>query len=328
MDGNFDLEQVPPGDYLIAATNPGYLTPGTTKAMDFNATEDELKKFIDSLPSVHVTVNQTSRVDLSLHRGAVISGRMQYPDGSPAIAMLLQCEPANNVALTPAIAHKPVGPRLAALMSLTSAFERRQNATDDQGRFRISGLPPGKYLVGTIISLDHRPAFVGMSDGGAAPSSTRQPMYPEMIPVYSPGVFRRSDGRVFDIHEDEQITDADLTIDPGGLHTITGVIVAGPDHHNPNGVIVQFREDGVKQIARFVEALSDGSFQINFLPSGKYTLIVNANDLRDPSMEGPMVVRSYKTLKLPVIVGTDNIALGDVILTPLKPGEKVDDIEF
>jgi hypothetical protein len=153
-------------------------------------------------------------------------------------------------------------------------------------------------------------------------------MYPEMIPVYSPGVFRRSDGRVFDIHEDEQITDADLTIDPGGLHTITGVIVAGPDHHNPNGVIVQFREDGVKQIARFVEALSDGSFQINFLPSGKYTLIVNANDLRDPSMEGPMVVRSYKTLKLPVIVGTDNIALGDVILTPLKPGEKVDDIEF
>jgi hypothetical protein len=83
MDGCFRLDGVPTGDYFVAAIKPGYVTPGALT--DPQASEDELKRLIPSLPSVSIAAGQVASVNLTLHRGAVISGRMQFADGSPAI---------------------------------------------------------------------------------------------------------------------------------------------------------------------------------------------------------------------------------------------------
>jgi hypothetical protein len=83
------------------------------------------------------------------------------------------------------------------------------------------------------------------------------------------------------------------------------------------------KEDGAKEVGRFVEIEEDGSFQINYLPSGSDTLEVNATDRFD-SPGGPEKIRYDKTVKLPVVVGEHDAVLDDVLLNALKPGEKMD----
>ncbi len=212
MDGSFRLDGVPAGDYLVAALKPGYITPGAAAAMDWSLSEDQLKSLIASLPQVHVGAGQTASVSLTLHRGAVIAGRMQFADGSPVIGAMVGCDLIDSVQRLESLLRlenrgKVASPRQEALQSFAST------STDDVGRYRIFGLPPGKYLVTTMIAMDHSSGRIVMTDGSNPHTIGREHMGPEMIPVYAPATFRRKDAKVFEIRGDEQITDADLTID-------------------------------------------------------------------------------------------------------------------
>ena len=322
MDGSFRLDGAPAGDYFVVAIKPGYVTPGALTAWD--ASEDQLKSLIPSLPAVHVAAGQVASVNLTLHRGAVISGRIQFADGSPAIGAGVEWEPVENIRFRAGLRNKVLSPLAEALQSFVPVQDSSRKAvSDDEGRYRIYGLPPGKYVVSTIIGLNHGSGQIIMDNGGGAPSSGREHLYPELILVYEPGVFRRKDAKVFEIRGDEQVMDADFKIDPDGLHTLRGKVLASEDRHAPNGAMVRLREDGAKEIGRFVEIEEDGSFQINYLPPGSYTLEVSATDRFD-SPSGADKIRDYKTVKLAVVVGEHDVMLDDVLLNKLKPGEKME----
>jgi hypothetical protein len=321
MDGSFRLDGVPAGDYFVVAIKPGYVTPGALT--DLQASEDELKRLIPSLPSVSIAVGQVASVNLTLHRGAVISGRMQFADGSPAIGAGVVWEPADNILFRGGYRNKVLTPLAHALQSFGSVQESSRKAVaDDEGRYRLYGLPPGKYVVSTMIGLNHGSGQI-ITDKGSASASGREHLYPELIVVYEPGVFRRKDAKVFEIRGDERVMDADFKIDPEGLHTLRGKVLSSEDRHAPNGAMVRLKEEGAKEVGRFVEIEEDGSFQINYLPPGSYTLEVNATDRFD-SPGGPEKIRYYKTVKLAVVVGEHDVMLDDVLLNALKPGEKME----
>jgi hypothetical protein len=333
MDGSFRLDGVPAGDYIVAALKPGYITPGAAAAMDFSLSEDQLKSLIASLPQVHVGAGQTASVSLTLRRGAVIAGRMQFADGSPVIGAMVGCESIDSVLrlenlLRPENRGKVVSPRQEALQSLSSSQNLPQRAltTDDEGRYRIFGLPPGKYLVATMMALDHSSERVIMNDGSNPHAVGREHMFPEMIGVYAPGTFRRKDAKVFEIHGEEQIADADLTIDPNGLHTLRGKVLAAADGHAPF-TLIRLKEDGAKDAPRLVEIEDDGSFQVHYLPSGTYTLEITSSDVPNLTTSAAQPTE-YETVKLTAVVGDQDVALDDVLLVPLKPGEKNPDFLF
>jgi hypothetical protein len=330
MDGSFRLDGVPAGDYLVAALKPGYITPGAAAAMDFSLSEDQLKSLIASLPQVHVGAGQTASVSLTLRRGAVIAGRMQFADGSPVIGAMVGCESIDSVLrlenlLRPENRGKVVSPRQEALQSLSSSQDLPQRAltTDDEGRYRIFGLPPGKYLVSTTMAMDHGSERVIMNDGSNPHTIGREHAFPEMIPVYAPATFRRKDAKVFEIHGEEQIADADLTLDPNGLHTLRGKVLAADDRHAPF-TLIWLKEDGAKEAPRLVESEDDGTFRVNYLPSGTYTLEITSSDVPNltNSADGPNEPRAYKMVKLTAAIGDHDVVLDDVLLTPLKRGEK------
>jgi hypothetical protein len=332
MDGSFRLDGVPEGDYLVAALKPGYITPGATAAMDFSLSEDQIKSIIASLPQVHVGAGRTASVSLTLHRGSVIAGRMQFADGSPMIGAMVGCESIDSVlrlesAMRPENRGKVVSPRQEALQSLSSSQNLPQRVlTDDEGRYRIFGLPPGKYLVSTMMALDHSSERVVMNDGSNPHTVGREHMFPEMIAVYAPATFRRKDAKVFEIRGDEQIAEADLTLDPNGLHTLRGRVLDAGDHHAPT-TIIRLKEEGAKEVPRLVEIEDDGTFQVNYLPSGSYTLQITSSDVPDPANSAARPTE-YKTVELTAVVADQDVLLDDVLLVPLKPGEKNLDFFF
>jgi hypothetical protein len=144
--------------------------------------------------------------------------------------------------------------------------------------------------------------------------------------VFAPGVFRWKDAKIFDIRGDEQITDVDLNIDPGDLHSVRGRILAGQDRHAPGGGMVLLEEDGAGVESRLAELEDDGSFELHFLPPGRYTLGVTASDPMTPDPVGPG--QMYKTMKMAVVVGEHDVVLDDLMMTVLKPGEKDESLPF
>jgi hypothetical protein len=189
MDGRFHIDGVPAGDYLAGAVMSGYVLPGAAAAVDV-ATEEQLKQLIASMPMVHVKAGQVASVNLMLHRGAVITGRVRFADGSPAIGSKVGAElverdlGVESVRLT----------QPSALRQIVRGFEydtqnNRGGAVDDEGRYRIFGLRPGKYIVGTTIVSQLGSGQVTMSDGSGSRARGRNRIYPNMTTVYGPGVF-------------------------------------------------------------------------------------------------------------------------------------------
>ncbi len=325
MDGSFRLD-VPEGDYLVVALKPGYIVPGAAAAMDFSLSEDQLDRLIASLPQVHVGAGKTASVSLTLHRGAVITGRLQFADGSPVIGAMVGCESSDSILRRENLSRpenrtKVASPRQEALqlLSSTEKVTRGTPITDDEGRYRIFGLSPGKYIVSTVITIDHSSAHVVMNNGGIDRTSGREHMFPEIIPVYVPATFRRKDANIFEIHGDEQIANADLTIDPNGLHTLRGRVLAASDHHAPR-TIIRLEEEGAHDVPRFVEIEDDGTFQVNYLPPGSYILQITSNDVSAPS-DSPTQLVEYKTVELTGVVADHDVLLDDVLVVPLKPDE-------
>ena len=161
-----------------------------------------------------------------------------------------------------------------------------------------------------------------MTDGSQRREQQRP--YPNMTTVFAPGVFRRADARVFELRGDDEITDADLKIDSSGLYTIRGRIVAGDDHHAPNAAMLTLYDQGNDDPRHLAASLEDGTFQIDYVPSGRYTLRVNlaADEATPEAGRIFQVLRRYKMASFDVVIAEHDVVLGDLPLAVLKPGEK------
>jgi hypothetical protein len=300
--------------------------PGTTAAVDV-ATEEQLKQLIASMPMVHVKAGQVASVTLMLHRGAVITGRVRFADGSPAIGSKVGWELVErDLGVESVRMAQP-----SALRQIVRGFEydtqnNRGGAVDDEGRYRFFGLRPGRYILGTTIVSQLGSGQVTMSDGSGSRPGGGNRTYPNMTTVYGPGVFRREEARVFEIRGEEQVTDADLKIDISGLHTIKGRVLAGEDRHVPSQAMLRLKQGG-RDLPQFATIEDDGSFEIDYVPSGSYTLwVVGSGDMTVPAnvTEAARESQIYQQAKVAVVVGGSDVVLDEVVLRALKPGEKMD----
>ncbi|MDR3774231.1 MAG: carboxypeptidase-like regulatory domain-containing protein [Terracidiphilus sp.] len=325
LDGGFRMDGVPAGDYLAIARMPGYVAPGTSS--NLFATDDQLKRLIVSVPTVQVVAGQVTSVNLTLRRGAAISGRVQFADGSPMVGASVGWELAEANLAIESIRMTKSSSLQRTMMTLEIFNDRSQQVvTDEEGRYRIFGLSPGNYIVSTgIASQLTSAAQVILSDGSSPEPSRRVNPYPEITTVYAPGVFRRGDAKVIEIRGSEQVTNADVKVDPSGLRTVRGRVLAGEDRHVPSQAMVRIQEDGGKEPFKFIMIEEDGSFKIDYPLPGNYTLQVTGVDEERSTAnppDAPAFSRRYQLAKLPVVVGGRDVVVADVLLSALKPGEK------
>lgn len=136
--GRYVLDQLPAGTYRVTFSRSGYLTRPFDAAIDLAEHQ------------------QLDAVSASLEAAHVIHGRILDEDGTPLAGARMR-------ALRPAIEQ---GGRTFTAVAMTTS--------DDRGRFRLTGVPAGTYLLEAVD-----PVFEG-------PGDDRGPLsYP---PTYYPGV--------------------------------------------------------------------------------------------------------------------------------------------
>jgi hypothetical protein len=326
LDGSFRMDDVPAGDYLAIARMPGYVAPGTSANMF--ATDDQLKRLIMSVPVVHIREGQVTSVDLTLKRGAAISGRVQFADGSPMVGASVGWELAEVNLAIESIRMTKFSLLQQTMLSLESYNDQRKEVvTDEEGHYRIFGLSPGNYIVSTVLASQIHPAAQVILSDGTSPDAGRQVWpYPEMTIVYGPGVFRRDDAKIIEIHGSEQVANADIKVDPSGLHAVRGRVLAGDDRHVMSQAMVRIKEDGGHDVGKFTVTEEGGSFKIDYLLPGCYMLEVAGNDRESAAgpNDVPPVERQYQMAKVPVVIGSHDEVVGDILLRVLKPGEKME----
>jgi hypothetical protein len=138
LDGSFLISHVAPGAYYVLASAPGYFSPLASVLRHLGEQKpsgDAISMRIAKVvPRLMVQANLPNTLNVTLERGAAVSGTVQFDDGSPAAGVDVRLLVRGKEGL--------IDPPL-------SPFENEYHGskTDDQGAYRISGLPSGDYVV-------------------------------------------------------------------------------------------------------------------------------------------------------------------------------------
>jgi large repetitive protein len=243
-EGHFVLEYVPPGEYRLQASKPGYAMPA-----------------LDAPPAtVDVSAGQTrSDVSIAIVRGGAIAGRVLDASGeAQAEVQVMAVRRLQNGPPMPV----PIG---------------RNAQTDDLGMYRLYGLAPGQYYV----QVSPRPEFGLFNVTSARPSVTIPTYYPaartvdtaQAIAVTAGETIKDVDIRVI---ETPAYQISGTVVDESGAPVAGATVSVEPDRNPASGVPVMF------SLPSNVRTNADGSFAVPNLAPGTYHVSVGVPITRVP----------------------------------------------
>jgi hypothetical protein len=303
LDGNFTV-QAEPGDYYVTATATGYASPVAEIAARLNsgATSADL---LAALPQVHVAEAGGATVNITLDRGAVIQGKMQWDDGSPAAGVNVSVQPTTAATGAPTDLTRIVSQLGGGFGGGLGGFQ----TTDDRGVFRVTGLPPGSYWVRASVTTPS-------ADPGGG---TFQRM--TSVAFYAPGKVRRSDAQVVTLKSGEERDDVQFMMDLSSLHTVSGHVGTTDTGSIATGV-VRLTDTQDSTLSRMAIINTDGSFAVQWVPAGTYTLAVtNASNVARQAFGGRRGQQndtgtSYQPFSESLTVADTDVSGVGVTLTP------------
>jgi hypothetical protein len=264
MDGTYTLEHLGPGQYSVLAALPGYLSPLDELISSGMADHSPaaMHDLLTRLDTVTVTGTETERYDITLQRGAAVSGRVVYSDGSPATQVSMAIEDVKAKDLT----DENQNQALQAVSVARILFMHQTLSTDDLGRFRVGGLKPGTYRVAALS------APAGTSDreddgmmalfGNVGPGALR---------VYAGDTLHRKAARTYELRSGDEVTGIDITIPLNAYHQVIGTLTA-VDGRPINSSIVTLRDTSDDSVSFESKVARDGTFSFGTVAAGTYTL--------------------------------------------------------
>lgn len=252
-DGRFRFNEVAAGQYLINA-----LTPGFYSANDFQY----------GLPGRTLNVGKgetIENIELSLKRGAVITGRVTDENYEPIVETQVQLQ--------------RVGDRLPLRQNMLSFDMHR---TDDRGVYRIYGLPPGKYHVSVGLPVQ---------EGVFSSQNTR--VFIEQ--TFHPDATNQAQAKVIEVEEGQVASDVDIRIakmknsyevsgrvvDAQTGQPVVGASLAFGSIHPSTGRITGWASGGYRTDA-------NGEFHLLGLRAGKYEVFLRSSGDKDEYYSNPM----------------------------------------
>ena len=171
--------------------------------------------------------------------------------------------------------------------------------TDDRGRYRISGLSPGKYIVRAA-------AEVPVPVRGDERSTRTFSLF-----TYAPDKVRRADAAVVTMAGAEEHGDLAIVVGLAGLRSVSGTVSAtGATVRSGN---VNLTDQADSALNRSATIGADGSFVLIDVPPGNYSLTVNASaqapgtGVRGGQSMATGSMVSFQPLQATVAVANDDV---------------------
>ena len=226
-DGAYEFKDVKAGRYTISANKGSYvgLSYGQSRPTDASK-------------PLQILDNQTvERVDISLPRGSVITGRIVDEYG----------EPMSDVQIAPQSYQTVQGQR-----RLVPAG--RQAQTDDMGEFRLFGIPPGQYY----LTATWRQINPMNSDDKTA-----------YAPMYYPGTDNIAQAQRLTIAVGQQVSDIVMALKP-----IRATRISGTRDHLRGRADERLGDADVHrglrlQLRRLTDRFATATFSINGVAPGR-----------------------------------------------------------
>jgi hypothetical protein len=233
--GGFVFAAISEGRYQLTAGKPGFVTTA------YGGVTDD-----DRGVTIVVAAGQRLAVQVALPRGAVITGALTGPSG----------EPLGGVPVT---ASRFSGARAQQLI------DRGRAVSDDDGVFRIYGLPEGRFVV------------TAWPNGVKARESLTAP-FP---PTSHPNVLNAADALVVAVSAGEERAGIDIALRPAPTVTVSGQVLDA-DGRRADGVRVALVPDATPMRIRMsvddatpMELMTgaDGQFVFPKVTGGSYTIL-------------------------------------------------------
>lgn len=279
-DGKFVLADLPPGRYAIVVEKPGYV-----KTFHGN-------KRPGGMPATPVAVlagQPPPDITIRMPRGAVIAGAVRDQFGTPVSGAQVSVK---QVAVVSG------GRRMSDVPNLRVPFA----TTDDQGRYRIYGLPPGEYAVFCSLptrnfgnvretsSADVDAVLRELRAGrSAAALAAAPPRQVSLAGGYLPGVPDADSAQLIALATAEERTGADILIGPLRALSVSGTSVGPGGAPMSNIMLVAVNKGTGARLIAGGGGARDGRFALSALPPGRYVLVGRAAE----NNAGETVVMPY-----------------------------------
>jgi protocatechuate 3,4-dioxygenase beta subunit len=238
-NGRYEFTGLAAARYRLQISKAGYVTLEYGQARPFEAGK----------PLDVVDGQALEKIDFSLPRGSVIAGRVTDEFGDPVADATLQ-----------AMRYQFVNGQ----RQLVNAG--RASTSDDIGQFRIFGLMPGDYVVrasvrdGAIAS-----ALVGVEEPSGYPVT------------YYPGTTDVGQAQPVTVALGQELNSVFFPLVPARLARISGTVLDSQGHALSGAVVVVRPATGggaggAFNIGGGNQVRADGSFTLNSVPPGEYTL--------------------------------------------------------
>jgi hypothetical protein len=317
LDGSYSAASVAPGDYYVFATVAGYVQPNAMVQAALDAGADP-KKPIPGIPMVHVVADRSVSSDVTMQRGGAISGKVVWDDGSPATHVVLTAESTKSQT-------KPLPPEFSMLMMSSALAGSLALVSDDLGNYRIAGLAPGEYRLKATLQVSMN---LNMQGGGM---NLARMMQDKPLIIYAPSTLHKSQAAALTVKAGDELRDQIVTLNLGGMHSVSGSITSAEDHHGINSASIELTDVSDKDVVRSAGVDASGNFSVSFVPPGTYNMEVSDAADTQPSTKkqtglvnfnAPETLRSYEDAKQSVIVGESDVTGQNIALAPSKTVKK------
>jgi hypothetical protein len=239
-NGTYEFKEVRAGRYSISASKGSFVSVSYGQ-----------QRPTDAPKPLEILNNQVvERVDLSLPRGGVITGRIVDEYGEPAPEIQIAAQRYQFIQ-----GQRRLIPSGRSVM------------TNDIGEFRLFGIPPGQYY----ISATWRNQGAVNLNGGSPNDRTAY------VPVYFPGTTNANEAQRVTLAAGQEVNDVVMALSPIKALRVTGT-ATGADGKPMSPAMVLVSQSANAGFGFGVssggQVRPDGTFTINGLAPGEYTLRV------------------------------------------------------
>jgi protocatechuate 3,4-dioxygenase beta subunit len=282
-DGKYEFKNLPGGKYYISAF----------KALYVQASSARQQGNAPSKPIELQAGEMLDRVDFTLLRGGVITGRVVDEFGEPLSGL--------DISLL----------RVQMTNGRRQLLPTSHGSTNDIGEFRVFGLEPGQYYVQAV--------WRRMASGD--PTSPDRNGYPV---TYFPGTTNEAEAQRFTVVAGQTISNLAMALSPIKTARVEGTVVDVDGRPMGNGFLEVLHEGANNNFMGRQPVQPDGTFTFASLAPGDYTFRTQATPTRQnvgmmKLTVGSEDIKDLRLVAMPLAIITGRIVVDPSLSPPNTP---------